>query len=277
MENTRERQLAQLEILKKVAKICDENGIEYMLACGSLLGAIRHKGFIPWDDDIDIYMTVENYIKFLKNGQKLLGDRFFIQNWKTDKCYSELWTQVRMNGTTSMPLKLASWKIHFGIHIDIFPIIGISEKKKKKQLAGIKWSRMLLAKDYMKAIGEKAKGKQKLINCLPRFMRRLLCYMLESTYMLSPNKHEKSTELWYKMGDVFPSYLFFHFRKILFEDNYFKTMEDTDTYLKLEYGDYMTPPPESERGGHASTIGKIIRDVNKDYKEYQEEYANNRL
>ena len=66
MYKLREIQLFELQILRDIVDFCEENGIEYFLASGTLLGAIRHKGFIPWDDDIDIYMTFSNYRKFLK-------------------------------------------------------------------------------------------------------------------------------------------------------------------------------------------------------------------
>ena len=79
MSTRREIQMCQLEILKSVAKVCEENNIEYTLACGSLIGAIRHKGFIPWDDDIDISMTIENYKKFCKISQKCLGEGFLFK------------------------------------------------------------------------------------------------------------------------------------------------------------------------------------------------------
>lgn len=73
-------QKCEFEILVAIDKVCRENKIIYMLSSGTLLCAIRHKGFIPWDDDIDIMMTIDNYKKFLKIGQKALGDKFFRSN-----------------------------------------------------------------------------------------------------------------------------------------------------------------------------------------------------
>lgn len=133
VSDLRKIQMCQLQILKDLAKVCDDNNIDYMLACGSLIGAVRHGGFIPWDDDIDVYMTLDNYRKFSIIGQKCLGDKYFVQNWRTEKGYGCFWTQVRMNGTTSMPLHDKDWDIHFGIHIDIFPIIGIQDDQQKNK------------------------------------------------------------------------------------------------------------------------------------------------
>ena len=268
MSTTREVQLCQLEILKAVAQVCDENSIDYMLACGSLLGAIRHKGFIPWDEDIDIYMTIENYRKFCRIGQKSLGDRFFVQNWRTDKEYPDLWTQVRMNGTTCMPIMYKNMNIHFGIHIDVFPIVGLA-KDENKQIKDFNTCRAFLATDFMKATGEQPVGKQRLINYLPRFLRHFLCNILEKRVMISPKSTEYSSEVWTLLYKKHRSEIFYSFTNIEFEQQLFKTLKNYDEYLTTEYGDYMTPPPESERGEHDIAFGETIKDTNKDFKEYK--------
>ena len=267
MSSLREVQLCQLQILKAVAKVCEENNIDYMLACGSLLGAIRHKGYIPWDEDIDIYMTIENYRRFCKIGQKSLGDVFFVQNWRTEKEYPDLWTQVRMNGTTSMPVLYKKLNIHFGIHIDIFPIIGIA-KDERKQVKRFEICRSLLASDFMKATDETPIGKQRIINRIPRVLRHLFCSLLEKKVMISPKNTEYSTEVWYTLYKKHRSELFYSFTNVDFEQSSFKTINEYDEYLTTEYGDYMTPPPESERGEHEIAFGQVIRDTKKDYREY---------
>lgn len=266
----------QLQILKDVTRVCDDNKIDYMLACGSLIGAIRHHGFIPWDDDIDIYMTTENYKKFLKIGQKCLGDNYFIQNWRSEKEFSDLWTQVRLNNTTSMPKKLINWDIHFGIHIDVFPVVGIPNESElaKRQNIYITISKSLLAADYMRATGQKPMGKQKYINFLPRFLRRFIVSLLEKQYLISPKSTEKCAELWISLRKPLKSEWFYSFINVEFEDNYFKTTKYYDDYLSLVYGDYMTPPPETERAEHA-VLGEIIKDVNKDYKVYKKYIVKN--
>lgn len=132
MPQLREVQLFDLQILKDVVRVCDNNNIKYMISSGTLLGAVRHGGFIPWDDDTDIYMPLSDYKKFLKIAQRELGEKYFVQNYKTDKNYSEMWTQIRANGTTSMPVKAYKFDIHYGMCMDIFPAVGVSDAPKKE-------------------------------------------------------------------------------------------------------------------------------------------------
>lgn len=85
----------ELEILKKIDEVCKKHNINYWLDSGTLLGAVRHQGFIPWDDDIDIGMLREDYEKFLKVAQKDLGDDYFLQTRSTDKNYPLVFAKVR--------------------------------------------------------------------------------------------------------------------------------------------------------------------------------------
>ena len=92
-------QLAELQILKEIDKICQDNNIEYYLCGGTLLGAIRHKGFSPWDDDIDIAMTRKNYCKFLKICQEKLPNEYFLDCYETNKKYYFPYAKVKMKNT----------------------------------------------------------------------------------------------------------------------------------------------------------------------------------
>ena len=98
-ETLRQVQLDQLEIAKDIKRVCEENGIRYHLAFGSLLGAVRHKGFIPWDDDMDFGMLREDYERFLEIAPKKLKDEFFLQTWHTDPYYPLAFAKVRKKGT----------------------------------------------------------------------------------------------------------------------------------------------------------------------------------
>lgn len=275
MSTLREVQLFELQSLKDITEFCDNNNITYILSSGNLLGAVRHGGFIPWDDDVDIDMPLSDYKKFIRIAQKGLGKKYFVQNYRTDKNYSEMWTQIRVNGTTSMPLKECRHEIHFGLHVDIFPLIGVGNdlRAQNKQRKAFALNRLLLHDTYAKAVNEPLSNKLKLIYAIPRGIRRLFCRWNEHRFMLDPRKYENCIELWYSMDKVpvQPTSLLDNLTKIKFENEYFYTYADYDYYLRNMYGDYMTPPPENERGGHSDVFGTVIYDLHKDYREYRKE------
>ena len=86
-ELLRKVQLTQLEIAKEIRRVCEENDIPYFLTCGTLLGAVRHQGFIPWDDDMDVGMLRENYEKFCRIAPEKLKPEYCWQTWYTDPNY----------------------------------------------------------------------------------------------------------------------------------------------------------------------------------------------
>lgn len=101
-------QQVQLEELKAVASFCDDNGILYLSDGGTLLGAIRHGGFIPWDDDVDICMDIRSCRRFLRLSPKL-PEKSYFQNYRTDPIMSAIWTKIRVHGTTVTPQNKRSY------------------------------------------------------------------------------------------------------------------------------------------------------------------------
>lgn len=265
-----EIQKIELNTLIDIVKVCDDNDIDYMLWGGTVLGAVRHKGFIPWDDDIDICMTLPNYYKFLNLAQSALGEKYFVQNYLTEPDFFELWTQIRVNNTTSMPLELRNWNIHFGISVDVFPIIGLAndEKRRRKQHKLFEWHRTLLSDRYYKAKGERIPWKLKLVYLIPRKMRRALCKKMDNYIFLDPFACKDTADVWWKLLE-FPKELFEGMTYLNFEGYDFKTMKKYEQFLRLNYGDYMKLPPESERSGHNVSLGKIVYDTKKSYEYYR--------
>lgn len=274
MDKLRDIQLCELSILKEVVSVCDKHNLTYYLSSGTLLGAVRHKGFIPWDDDIDIEMPVEDYKKFLKFAQNELPDNLFLQTYYTDPGYNEMWAKVRANGTTSMPIEWKGINIHWGICIDIFPLVGESKDNKPYQLQkkALGLCRLLLAKDFTMVTNPKeicGNYKLKLLYLLPRSLRIAICRVLEH-FVFLPTSDADTISILYT--SVLPGVKRSAFReKILlpFEDSEFYVPVDYDYILTKEYGDYMTPPPEIERNGHAGQLGSIIYECHKDYSEFK--------
>ena len=117
-----------LVIFKAFAEVCEKHNLSYFLNGGSCLGAIRHKGFIPWDDDIDVMMPREDYEKFLTLQKEYEGTPYFIQCWKTDPHYIYGYAKLRDSSTTFIEDNYVNHRINHGVWIDIFPIDGMSKE-----------------------------------------------------------------------------------------------------------------------------------------------------
>lgn len=128
MDKLRKLQLAQLHILKEVDEICANHNLKYYLIGGTLLGAIRHKGFIPWDDDIDIVMYRKDLYELEDIIMNQYSEKYFVQNFKTDRNYTRYITKIRLNGTLQVEKGLENVQTHNGIYIDIFPLDKVCKK-----------------------------------------------------------------------------------------------------------------------------------------------------
>ena len=125
-------------------QICKKYDMRYFLAGGSCLGAVRHRGFIPWDDDIDVVMPREDYEKFLKVARNELPENIFLQTGKTDNDFPMNFAKLRNSDTTFIETSVKNFKINHGVFIDIFPLDGYSDSKWFKLMNRIYISRINL-------------------------------------------------------------------------------------------------------------------------------------
>ncbi len=262
-------QRVELEILLEVDRICKKHSIRYFLVSGTLLGAVRHKGFIPWDDDIDICMPMKDYKKFCKIIQKELKKDFFFQNYNTD--ITSIWfAKVRKNNTTAIEAGREKMMLHQGIWIDIFPLIGVKNDKKwlKDVTKRVTFAKRILGKKIGLMECASLPFFKKFHKFLPLNIFRLIC---DFVYGIHFKSHEKFSSCYYLWGSKnlqarFPSDLFDELCEVEFEGHMLPAPKRWDEYLTLVYGDYMTPPPPEKRNGGSHTIS--IVDLNKDYKYY---------
>lgn len=269
----REIQLYKLGMMEDIASICDKHGIKYILHYGTLLGAIRHDGFIPWDDDVDIAVPWNDYRKLIDVINREYAEKYHAQSIWTDHRFPLLWTQIRANGTTSMPVKQADYDIHWGMCIDVFALVAAErdEKQIQKRKKAIATAKSLLLKEYLDMMGEKARGRrQKLINMIPCGIRHIVIDAILKKYAREPEENGIVSPLQnpkkrYEYSDIIIT------DKHVFEGKQFSVPKGYDKVLTVEYGDYMTLPPADKRGGHDMALGEIINDADKDYKEYQAE------
>ena len=125
-------QTAILMIAKEIVRLCDENNIPYFINGGTQLGAIRHKGFIPWDDDFDIGMRRADYEKFLKVCEEQLDhNKYFLQTEDTEKNYAFYFAKIQLKGTSIIEDFSKNVQIEHGIFVDIFPYDNIPDNYPK--------------------------------------------------------------------------------------------------------------------------------------------------
>ena len=120
----------EIEILDVFDKVCRDNNLKYSLAYGTLLGAVRHQGFIPWDDDIDVMMPRKDYDRLLEIWNSQVTNEYIIQNYKTDFDYTNNFSKIRKNHTTFLQSEdEKNKKYHKGLFIDVFPIDRVATNK----------------------------------------------------------------------------------------------------------------------------------------------------
>lgn len=263
MDELRKLQLLQMATLKEVIRICEKNGIRYYLMFGSLLGTVRHNGFIPWDDDLDVVMERNEYNRFLKHASKELDSKFFLHTKDTDPRYFVSFARIRINDTTFIPrvYKNAGF-CHNGIWIDIFPLDYA--KSNNSLYERLRYTSMRKILRPMSSFNITGAGHN------PRLRRRLLTFLSKQIKLttilniidkVSTSKNTQKGEYYvcfgspYKMEkSYFPVNYFGEGTKATFETISVVIPDNYDAILRIIYGDYMQLPPENQRVGHLPVL-----------------------
>ena len=246
----------ELGILLELDRICKAYDLHYSVAYGTLIGAIRHRGFIPWDDDIDVYMPRKDYLKLEEICKKELKSDFFYQNNSTDPECFYLYDKIRLNGTVFRESFVSKYNIHHGVYIDIFPIDKIPQNifKRKIQYYKFHFYRTGVMAKYLML--EAREGKKKVV-----FSALKLLYFpfpLKWLYKKTQNtamKYVDSVEGMdaisffspYKQKDIFECKVFENYTTCEFMGKTVSVIKNYDKVLKQIYGDYMKLPPKDKQ------------------------------
>lgn len=249
-EELRKMQLIQLDILTEFDRVCRENNINYIMDAGTLLGAVRYKGFIPWDDDIDVRMLRSDYEKFCKIANDKLTDGFYFQNYRNDSGYPWIYSKVRKKGTRAVRLGQEKLKMKDGVFIDIFPCDGVPsdssafEKHSKKSHICRKILYARIARYSKESIWERLFWS--CVCIIPRTVVYQIVEKLGNDYNES-NCDKVGCIGWHAAKDVngFKKEYFTELTELEFEGKMFLAPKDWDGFLRYSFGeDYMTPPPK---------------------------------
>ena len=259
-----------LETMLFIDEICRKENITYHIMGGTALGAVRHGGFIPWDDDLDIFMTPSEYEKFKIAFENVNNDKFMIQEWRTVKGYLE-YAKVRMNGTTFIEENFIDRKdMHHGIYVDIM-ILHKCPDKKHIQKKIYYQSKFVTLYALSQRNWKPKTDVQKLILKSLRFMP---CKLIAKWCYKNIYKYDNMKNGYVWCYFITPA----KFRSGIFEADFFDTADEIDfegyklscpakikEYLEYRYGDYMKLPSEEQQ---KAAVHAYIYDTEKDYSEY---------
>jgi len=268
--SVKEIQTKILEIIKYMHELCVENSIQYCIMGGTALGAVRHGGFIPWDDDLDVFMTPSNYLKFKVVFEKKNDERFYLQEFKTNKKYLE-YAKVRMNGTTFIEKEFIKEKnMHQGIFVDIMILHKVSTKRFVQKLVYFDSKLVTLigrSFNHWNPRNIFKKFANALIKLTPRRLISLVCFNRIYKYDSFTNNYYYCywiTKASFKEG-LFKRDFFDSVKLVKFEDTELYAPNSINEYLTYRYGDYMkVPPVEKQR----ADVHAIYADVNHDWRDY---------
>lgn len=270
MEDVRGLQTAVKSILVEFDRICREIGVGYFICGGTMLGYVRHGGFIPWDDDMDVAMLREDYDKFRAHAAALLDERFFLQTRESDPNIPYLFTKIRINGTEYITSYNERRDFHKGICLDIFPFDFLPKGETAQR-------------EFAKAVRRRARRHHKVVNRQQpepiydgpassleerwfRFFGKVHRWVYWHIPLTVTQHHYISLATKYNrdakrvgldtVGSFTPTYTYaslddlLPYRDVTFEDIVVKVPNRPEVFLEMQYGDFMQLPPLHKRVGH---------------------------
>lgn len=259
-------QKIQKEILKDVIKVCEENNINVFAVFGSALGVVRHQGFIPWDDDIDVAMLRPDFIKFKKIAEASLGEKYEFLTPETNPNYATTVVHFQKKGTKFVSWDTKDCNYTQGICIDIFVYDHLADNKLAKKiqyLTTLFLGRLLYlsgqATPFIPYAGILKRVTMFVCNLIRKILKifKITPIKIYRLFQWVSQKYNKKTSRYYvafeppkpwvnamSKADIFP------LKKMKFEDFYINVPNNVDKHLRNVFGDYMKLPPVEKRKNH---------------------------
>lgn len=272
-----ELQQVEFSLLQHTVSICDKLNVRYYMVCGSALGAVKYSGFIPWDDDIDVGMFREDYERFLKHAPDLLPKGLFLRTYRSDANYYNIFAKLRNSETTYIERTYGKMDINHGVYIDIFPLDGYPQNKKRQTVLELK----------------KMFYRQRLISLFdnPSLLKKIIRIPLRWTMpvpsktvcryekLISSAKPDDADIIcnhgnWQGKLEYAPREQYGDGTWASFEGLKVRIPERYDEYLTQKYGDWRSDLPEEQKKGHH--YAEII-DISRPYTDYIECRKNGKI
>lgn len=262
----RQIQMIQLEMLVEVDRICQKCGIKYNIIAGTLLGAVRHGGYIPWDDDADVALLRPEYEKFRQAVKTELDtSRFYFQDHRRTRGYRWGYGKLRRKGTLFLREHQEHMPYHQGVFIDIFPLDGVPDNYILRSIKNfecfcvrkILWSKVgqmadknILKRQWYKLLAQiPERSIWSYYNRMVVFAGRKKTRMVRILTYPTPNSEYGYYRNWYEDST-----------DTIFEGRNFQGIKDYDSYLRFKFGEYMILPPIEERKTHPVSKLKLLND-----------------
>lgn len=252
-----EQKVLQMDVLSAIDRFCQENGIRYSLGCGSMLGCARHQGYIPWDDDIDIYMLRDDYNKLVKTFPELYESRYrFVtmeRNPKWNRAYGKAF-----NADTIIK-EVSTETFELGVNIDVFPIDNVPDDESKWLSYNKK--RKFLQRIYEMKVTSFRRGRFLGKNLFLAVCKMLLFpfssrFLAKRIQRMAVRYNSQQTECVFECCQglfqkrPFHRTLFDNLTYQVFEDRKFMAFTDYDGYLSNGFGDWRKLPPKEKQVSH---------------------------
>lgn len=260
----------ELELLRDFQELCDRHGLEYFAGGGTAIGAVRHQGFIPWDDDIDVNLYRDDYEMFLKYAKEEYSDKYEIMNAETSDLYPLMSTRWMKKGTKFKEECFKDLDLDLGVFLDVYCFDNVPDDDKKMRRQGKRvWflNKLMILKAVKRPVLYFGGWKAQVVYVISWIVHMLMnLFHVSNAFLYKQVKKEltryngkKTKRIAYyfdptpftsviNYDDVFPT------RKVPFEDGEIKVGCHVEKYLEKRFGDYMKLPPEDKRHNHPPYI-----------------------